>query len=248
MLSIFTKRHFLADLLENFTDIHCHILPGIDDGAKNLEDAEAILRKYGQLGVENFIATPHIMVDYYPNNSESIYGALEKLRGYLSKKSLSHINIRAAAEYMMDYHFEDLLEKQKILALKDNYVLVETSFLQPPFNLDSIIYDIQQQGFTPVLAHPERYSYFSSAKKFGLLKDNGCLFQLNALSLSTYYGRDVQKKSIKLLENGWYDFLGTDTHRLNHLETLQEIKVDSKKHDLLQKIVRNTNELFDENR
>ncbi|NAS30181.1 histidinol phosphatase [Flavobacteriaceae bacterium R38] len=245
MLHFFTKKYFIKDLLEGFVDIHCHILPGIDDGAANIDEAIALIKKFAVMGIDQFIATPHIMEGYYANNDVTIANAYEKLLESLTAARLTHIVIHPSAEYMIDSNFELLLEQRNIHPLKGKYVLVELSYLQPPINLYEIIERIRQLGFLPVLAHPERYSFYHKKRKtYYKLKQLGCFFQMNLLSLSEYYGKSVQKNAYHLLDKGLIDFVGTDTHNIRHLELLNKIHVSSKVNDKLRLIIRNTNETF----
>lgn len=215
----------LSDFFPNgFVDIHSHLLPGIDDGAKDLEDSIALIQKMASYGIKNFITTPHILGEMYPNTPEIIKNKLKEVRAELLKRNMTDITIDAAAEYMLDEHFSTLLEKGKLLTLKDNFVLVEMSYFSPPLNLFDILFQIQLKGYKPVLAHPERYiSYHNDFKVYQKLKTAGCLFQLNLLSLTEQYGKGVQKTAEKLLKENLYDFVGTDTHHQMHLELLRKI-------------------------
>ncbi|SDS26134.1 Tyrosine-protein phosphatase YwqE [Polaribacter sp. KT25b] len=215
----------LSDFFPNgFVDIHSHLLPGIDDGAKDLEDSIALIQKMASYGIKNFITTPHILGEMYPNTPEIIKGKLQEVREELVKRNITDITIDAAAEYMMDEQFSILLEKDEILTLKDNLVLVEMSYFSPPLNLFDILFQLQLKGYKPVLAHPERYiSYHNDFKVYQKLKTAGCLFQLNLLSLTEQYGKGVQKTAEKLLKENLYDFVGTDTHHQMHLELLRKI-------------------------
>ena len=209
---------------EGFIDIHSHLLPGIDDGAKDLNDSIALIEKMASYGIKNFITTPHVLGDLYPNTPEIIKGKLEEVQNELKKRNLADISITAAAEYMMDEQFSVILEEGNILTLKDNLVLVEMSYFRPPNNLYDILFQLGLKGYKPVLAHPERYnSYHKNFKEFTKLKRAGCLFQLNLLSLTNNYGREVQKTSEHLLKENMYDFVGTDTHHQNHLQLLKTI-------------------------
>ena len=210
--------------LEGFVDIHSHLLPGIDDGAKDLETSIALIQKMSSYGIKNFITTPHILGDVYPNTPEIINSKLKEVTDELKRRSLLDISISAAAEYMMDEKFIELIEKEQLLTLKDNLVLVEMSYFSPPINLYEILFQLQLKGYKPILAHPERYnSYHTNIENYHKLKRAGCLFQLNLLSLTEYYGKHVQKITQKLLKENLYDFVGTDTHHENHLLALQEI-------------------------
>lgn len=247
MFSILKRKDYLIDHLKGITDIHNHILPGLDDGATGIEDSISLLKKYKALGIKNFIATPHVMNEFYPNTPETIHGALEKLKNCISiNEDLKEIKIRAAAEYMMDQYFLDILENEKLLVLKDNYVLTEMSYFQAPINLNEILFQLQTKGYKPVLAHPERYAYYHSKdlRKYEELKNRGCKFQMNVLSLTPHYGSSMQKTAFSLLENGMIDFIGTDTHRLQHLQKLETIKIHNKILSPITKVIETTKEYF----
>ena len=205
-------------------DIHSHVLPGIDDGAKDMDTSIALLLKMASYGIKNFITTPHVLGSVYPNSSEVIKQKLAAVKKELEKREIKGISIQAAAEYMLDGEFSALLDQKDILVLKDNYILVEMSYFSAPINLYELLFEIQLKGYKPVLAHPERYNFYhTDFKSYYKLKQAGCLFQLNLLSLTDQYGKGVQKTSEKLLKENLYDFVGTDTHHQNHLELLPKI-------------------------
>jgi len=209
---------------EGFVDMHSHLLPGIDDGAKNLDTSIALILKMRSYGIQNIITTPHVLGDVYPNSSNTIKEKLAEVKQELQKRNITDIAITAAAEYMMDEQFSKLLEDDDILPLKDHFVLVEMSYFNAPINLYEILYEIQLKGYKPVLAHPERYNFYhNDYQSYYKLKKAGCLFQLNLLSLTANYGKGVQKISNQLLKDGLYDFVGTDTHHQHHLELLKKI-------------------------
>ncbi|WP_299837400.1 CpsB/CapC family capsule biosynthesis tyrosine phosphatase [uncultured Tenacibaculum sp.] len=207
----------------SFIDIHSHLLPGIDDGAKNIEDSISLITKMKSYGIENFITTPHILGDVYPNTPELIKEKLNEVNNALAEKGID-VKIQAAAEYMMDEKFSQLLSEGNILILRDNFILVEMSYFNAPYNLYDILFEIQLKGYKPVLAHPERYAFYhKDFQNFYKLKKAGCLFQLNLLSLTEQYGKGVQSTAEKLIKEGLYDFVGTDTHHHNHLKLLEKI-------------------------
>ena len=244
MFSIFSSKKFLAAKLGEFTDIHNHILPGIDDGAKTPEDSLQLLTQFKEMGITNLICTPHTMSDYYPNTPETILDAEATLKTFLKENGHSEFSIRSSSEYMMDSGLVDLLENKQILPLKDNFVLVEMSYLQPPVNLREILFKVGNSGFVPVLAHPERYAFYHAKyDTYNELK-NICKFQLNALSPSGYYGPGIAKIALKLLSEGMYDFIGTDTHHMRHVENLKKVKFAGKHEQDLDRIISNTNANF----
>lgn len=228
---------------ENFVDIHSHLLPGIDDGAKDLDNSIDLIEKMSSFGIRNFITTPHVLGDVYPNSTETINAKLQEVKTALANRNLNDISLHAAAEYMMDEQFSIRLENNDILTLKDNYILVEMSFFSAPMNLYDILFEIQLKSYKPILAHPERYLFYhSDFENYYKLKKAGCLFQLNLLSLTEQYGKEVKKTSEKLLKLGLYDFVGTDTHHFNHLKLLESIS-NIKTKNKLEKLLKN-NELF----
>ncbi len=209
---------------KGFVDIHSHLLPGIDDGAKNLDDSIELISKMSSYGITNFITTPHVLGDIYPNSTDVILQKLEEVKVELKKRNMNSISISVAAEYMLDNEFFMRLKNNDILILKDNYILVEMSFFNEPFNLSDILFEIQLKGYRPVLAHPERYGFYhNNFEAFYKLKKAGVLFQLNLLSLTEHYGKNVQKTANKLINENLYDFVGTDTHHKNHLKLLEKI-------------------------
>lgn len=241
MFQIFSKKKYLVDELKGFVDIHNHLLPGIDDGAKSVEDSLAMIREFRELGVNHFIATPHIMSNYYPNTPETINAALENLRSGLITQGMDSISIEAAAEHMIDENLTDLLEKEKVMPLEKHYLLVEMSYLQPPIHFDEVIVKIAGKRYYPILAHPERYAFLHSRfGKYKKFKEQGIFFQMNLLSLGEYYGKEVPKIAMKLLEEGMIDFVGSDIHNLSQLKALKELRISSKQQNLLRPIVDNT--------
>lgn len=229
MFSFFKSKPFLKDLLVgDFVDIHSHLLPGIDDGARNIKKTIKLAKAFEELGISQFVTTPHISHYVWNNSEEDIVSKLNETQVLLKEENIT-IPFKAASEYFMDDWFVNHLKTGKLLTLKDNYILVEISYLSAPLNLYKIIFDIQLAGYVPVLAHPERYLYYH--KNFGeyeKLKKAGCLFQLNLLAVMGYYGSEITKTAELLLKKGMYDFSGTDVHHGKHIESLHEkIKIDS---------------------
>ncbi|CAH8286087.1 protein-tyrosine phosphatase [Mariniflexile fucanivorans] len=245
MLQIFSKKQFLKDLLEDFVDIHNHILPGIDDGSKNINKSIDLIKKLKELGVKQFIATPHIMQDIYPNTDKTIGNAYKLVLRNLNKNLKAGIIINSAAEYMLDNDFEKRLEERNLLTLKRNYVLIEMSYLQPPLNLETLIIKIKSEGYLPVLAHPERYAFYhNNLDYYGNLKKMGCFFQLNLLSLSDYYGKNVEKTANYLINRNLIDFVGTDTHNAIQIEKLSNLIINKKTSEKMLDLINNTNATF----
>ncbi|MEO8403549.1 MAG: CpsB/CapC family capsule biosynthesis tyrosine phosphatase [Chitinophagaceae bacterium] len=203
------------------TDMHSHILPGIDDGSDGVETSVELIRGLKALGYNKLIATPHIMWDMYRNTPEIVNRQLSLVREAVKKAGIE-IEINAAAEYFLDEHVEDLLaKKERLLTVSDNKVLTEFSMAFPSMNIKEILFEMQMQGYQPIIAHPERYIYLQKNKEFyNELKDIGCIFQLNILSLGGHYGKSVMELAHWLLKNGFYTLAGTDLHHGGHLEEL----------------------------
>lgn len=210
------------------TDVHSHLLPGIDDGAPDMQTSLQLIRGMMELGYKKLVTTPHIMRDIYPNTRENIMEKLKQLKLEIKEKGLE-VEIHAAAEYFLDENVEELLsDKKPLLTISGNMVLVEFSMVNPSFGLKPILFDMQMQGYTPVLAHPERYVYLERNKQFfDELKTIGCLFQLNILSLSGFYGKTVLDFAQYLARKNYYELIGTDLHNSRHLEALHDPRLMS---------------------
>lgn len=245
MSFFFGTKKQVAPLLNGFVDIHCHVLPGLDDGAKNIDDTISMLTEYEKMGVKKIVATPHILKGSYPNTKKSIAEAYEKMKIGLKKAGLSNPIENFAAEHMLDEDFEIMLKNKELLPLKGNYVLVEMSYFQKPINLNELIFNIVHHGYRPILAHPERYNFIKTQNEYSKLKKRGCLFQLNLLSLSKHYGTNVQKKAKILLKAGMYDFAATDAHHNMHLAKIAEIALSKKDFSTLEKTMDNTIKVFE---
>jgi len=201
-------------------DMHSHLIPGIDDGVDDFEESVAIVKGLKGLGYKKLITTPHIMSDFYRNEPEVILEGRDKLRAILKEKEID-IEIEAAAEYYLDDHFEDMLAKKKLLTFGDNYVLVETSYLNAPSNFIELIFNAKIAGYKPILAHPERYIFlYDDFGKYEELYDRDILFQLNLASLVGYYSKEAKKIAENLLKNNMVNFIGTDVHHVRHLDAL----------------------------
>lgn len=206
------------------TDIHSHLVPGIDDGSPDVEESLSLLRQLQSLGYTSIVTTPHIKWDRYPNTRHTIAEGLELLKAAMEKAGIE-MNIRAAAEYFLDDHFQGLLDNHEpLLTIDENKVLVEFSFYAEPFQPHDTFFRIQTAGYQPVLAHPERYGYYHDKREvYKTLKSTGVLFQLNLLAVTGYYGKKAQGISEWLLKEGMYDFCGTDLHHAKHAEGLREL-------------------------
>ena len=205
------------NLAELGVDIHSHLIPGIDDGVETLEKSLEVILEFKKWGIEQVVTTPHIMSDFYKNTPEIILGGLKKLRDYLAENQVS-FTIDAAAEYYLDFDFEKKIEEESLLTFGDKFVLFELPFIQEPQNLTSAIFKMQTAGYRPILAHPERYTFWSKDwDKYTELRDKGVLFQLNLVSLTGCYSPEVKKIAEKLIDENMVDWAGTDCHGMNHV-------------------------------
>lgn len=235
MLSLFNWKKPAVDQLSFLrTDIHSHLLPGIDDGSTEMEKTINYIEALSKLGYKKFITTPHVKAGIFPNTPEIINGALKEVKEALKTKNIE-IEIEAAAEYLLDEDFENILKRKEILSFgSKKYVLIEMSFIAPPPNLHEIIFNLKTNGYAPIMAHPERYPYWWEDLYLPTkLKDAGCLLQLNLLSLTGYYGKKTKQVALKLLEGDLIDFVGTDLHHDRHLSDIQLLTKDSKLMKLL---------------
>lgn len=214
----FRKRQSLADsgIFQGFTDWHCHILPGVDDGVQTMGEALEILTLYKKLGVKSVWLTPHVMEDV-PNTTAHLKERFEELQAAYK----GAIRLHLAAEYMLDNLFCERMNNSDLLPLgeKGDWLLVETSCYNPPMNLPETLKRIKAKGFHPVLAHPERYIYLNGSD-YGKLKQENVRFQINLPSLAGYYGRETQRKAERLIVEGYADLYGTDTHSPAMLEEM----------------------------
>lgn len=206
------------------TDMHSHLIPGIDDGADNLATSLELIKGLHSAGYKKIITTPHVLWEMYPNQSETIVAGMANVQKAIKEEGLD-IEFHAAAEYYIDEHFvSELRNKSPLLTLSGNKVLVEFSMVTAPMDLQHVLFEMQIQNYQPVIAHPERYTYLSMRRDvYDDLKEAGCQFQLNLLSLTGYYGKPVQDLAEYLCKKDYYDFAGTDLHHERHLNTLQRL-------------------------
>jgi protein-tyrosine phosphatase len=225
MFSFFKKKSKSSipfDIAEVYCDMHSHLIPGIDDGAADMETALLMIKGMQALGYKKLITTPHVMSEMYKNSREGILAAYQNVRSRLEEEKIPVI-LEAAAEYYMDEYFDDLLAgDEPLLTLKDNLVLVEFSLIREPVEVKEMLFKLQIKGYQPVIAHPERYLYFGAHKNwYDELKGEGCLFQLNLLSACGFYGKKQEELSQYLVKKKYIDLVGSDLHHLRHLEILK---------------------------
>lgn len=235
MLTFFKSKSKLADLIpKGYVDIHSHVLPGIDDGSKSLNETIMLLEGMRMLGIEGCVPTPHTLAYVWDNSKQEI---LDNFANTKEKLPL-HLNemlLNVATEYMVDDTFLERIKKEPLLTIVEKFVLIEMSYLNPFFDFSKVLFELQMMGYQPILAHPERYLYYHKEKNaYHRLKELGCLFQLNLLSTVGYYGKEVASVSDYLLKNNLVDFVGSDIHHQRHLSAFNNkviIKSENELHD-----------------
>lgn len=234
------QKYIISDaLLMGMTDIHSHILPNVDDGAKDIKEAVSSLLFFKKIGLKKIFLTPHIKGDFPKNNTSYLQKCLDN---FTVEKQVD-IEIRLAAEYMLDEFFYQHLNAKDLLTFDGKHILVEISYFSAPINLYQIIYDILLNGYIPIIAHPERYTFMSN-EEYNHLKAMGCKFQLNLFSLSGYYGRTVKNTSLYLLSENLYDFVGSDTHGKRDIHAYHDFHINKKLAKQLAFLLKNNDSLF----
>lgn len=223
------------------TDIHSHVCPGIDDGAPTLSKSVELVKGMAALGITKMIVTPHVTDETFPNTPEIIDSSFNRLCSKLTDENIS-MELEYSAEYRIDDLFLTQLRNGLIKPLPNDYILVENSWLQEPFNLDEILFSIQTDyGLRPILAHPERYVYYQgNRRQYADLHRKGILFQVNLLSLAGHYGKECKSTAEWLLEENMVSFLGSDLHREAHIQAIRRYigsqsyrKLLNKQHQIL---------------
>jgi len=204
-------------------DLHSHFIPGIDDGSQSMEESLTLLRGMEALGYEKVITTPHIMIDVYRNTPKIIKEGLGTLQEAAKAEGIQ-VEIEAGAEYYMDEGFYDHLHSGEVMSIKNKYLLFETSYISKPLQVEEMIFEIGAAGYTPLMAHPERYRYVTDPlKEYSRFKELGVLFQIDLNSIGGYYGKSAKKNVNFLSKHGMIDFLGSDVHHKKHLEALSDV-------------------------
>lgn len=236
-------RHSLPeDFFRGACDVHCHLLPGVDDGFPTVEKSLHALKKLEQRGVKKMVFTPHFMKDYPDNHREAIMAKFEAYKAEAAQ--VSGIELHLAAEYMLDACFLDHF-KEGFLTLDKggNHVLCETSYMMYEHGITEMIYEIMCAEYQPVIAHPERYEY-ANREIYFRWKDKDYQYQLNLLSLAGTYGSNAVAKARYLLKEGMYDYVGSDMHGLSNFERfLPEIRLDKKCLEQLERLIENNKRL-----
>lgn len=222
-----------ADLSSLVCDVHSHFIPGIDDGAPTLEASIELITAMHDLGYRKVVTTPHVMADGYRNTPEVILGGLEVVRRELQARQID-MRIDAAAEYYLDHELEQRVKAREVLTFGDRLVLFELPFISEPAILRNVVFEMQTLDYRPVLAHPERYQFwYTEWNKYEDLKDRGVLFQLNIPALIGAYGPMAKKIAERLIDAGYYELVGSDCHRMDHVEAIKAARTEPYLHKLL---------------
>ncbi len=207
-------------------DIHSHFIPGIDDGAKTMEESVQMISEMHGLGYKKIITSPHTMSDFYRNTSEIILNGAKNVKQALNEANIP-IEFNAASEYYLDYDLERKLDEEPLLTFGNKYLLFEISYMNPPDNLFHIIFKMQLLGYKPVLAHPERYNFWhKDFDKYETFIDKGVLLQLNINSLTGYYSPATKKIAEQMIDKNMISFVGTDCHHMGHINLLKQVVYD----------------------
>ena len=228
MFKFWGKKAAHFDFSQLGADMHSHLVPGIDDGAPDLATSLELIRGLTSLGYKKLITTPHVMADMYNNTTDDILTNFEGLKKAVADEGIE-VELGVAAEYFLDDQMKKIvMKKEKLLTITDNIILVEFSLASHPIDLREILFELQLQGYQPLIAHPERYIYPEKGKGFfDELRTSNYLFQLNILSLIGGYGKEVQRQANYILAQQWYEFAGTDLHNFRHLEMLHDPQLTS---------------------
>ncbi|MCM1137867.1 MAG: hypothetical protein NC221_07825 [Duncaniella sp.] len=231
-LFTFLKKNTELAKLPFTTDVHAHVLPGVDDGAVDIEESLSLLREMSGWGIRKVFATPHV-AEGFPNDAETLDAALFSLREGIERAAIE-IDLHRSSENRVDDFFISQIQDEKIKSFPGNYLLVENSYLQEPWQLDQFLFDLKLKGFIPVMAHPERFSYYhGSTERYNQLHQAGNLFQINLLSLTGAYGKEAKQAAELLIQRGYVDFLGTDIHHYHHVEIITSYLHTRQAHTLL---------------
>lgn len=202
----------------NYIDLHSHVLCGIDDGSKTIEESIEILKQYEEMGFKDIIATPHYIEETtYNSNNKQKKEIIKKLNQQIKKNKLN-INIHIGNELYISNNILELLSKKEISTLNNSkYLLIELPMNNEISNLNNIVFELLSNDIIPIIAHPERYSYIQKdIKKIEKLVNQGVLLQINYGSIIGLYGKQAKKISKKMLKNNLVSLLGTDIHHPNN--------------------------------
>ena len=222
MFSKFFKRNKEQVKLFYNTDIHCHILPGVDHGSQSVEQSLDMLRAEMEMGINRVILTSHVTAVTFENTREKLMDAFLAFKQAVEDEGLD-IELLLSAEYRMDEFFDKQYAADQLIPMPGNFILLENSFQQELMNLDELLFDMQVKGYRTILAHPERYSYYSRRRKrYEQLHNAGAKFQINILSFTGYFGEEARESALWFAKNGMIDYLGSDMHNVKHAHIIME--------------------------
>lgn len=235
-LNLFTSRehrHDSQQLLPVHTDIHAHLVPGIDDGARDICHGADLAQELEALGISRMILTPHVTDEIFPNTPDTIDPALACLRRELAERG-SRLELHVSGEYRIDDLLYDQLKQKIVRPMPNDYLLIECGWINEPFRIEAFVGDlVRTYGFKPILAHPERYPYYHhDPSNYLRLRRAGLRFQINILSLAGAYGKYVRDLTKEMIEKDMVEFIGTDLHNHRHLNTIKEY-LNSREYDFL---------------
>lgn len=223
MFNIFHRKKENNQLFYN-TDVHCHILPGVDHGSQNVEQSIEMLRAERDMGITRVILTSHVTAETFENTPDTLRPAFEILKQAVAEtEDISHMKLYLSAEYRMDEFWDKQYTLGNQIAMPGNYILMENSFHQELLGLDELLFDLKVKGYKPILAHPERYIYYAQRKqRLEQLHNTGTKFQVNLLSLAGYFGQHCRETALWLVKRGMVDMLGSDMHGMEHVKVIQD--------------------------
>ncbi len=221
MFNFLRKNNKNVELFYN-TDVHCHILPGVDHGSQSVEQSLEMLEAEMELGIHRVMCTSHVTSETFENTPESLTAAFNVLQKAVKEAGMD-IEIYPSAEYRIDEYWEKQWEAKTILPMPGKFILMENSFQQELLLLDELMFDLMVKGYKPILAHPERYGYYSRRRqRYEKLHNSGVKFQVNLLSLANFFGPVARENAMWLVKHGMVDMLGTDMHNLEHAHIIKE--------------------------
>ena len=237
MLSFFKKKYEPRPIFAPLgTDMHCHLVPKVDDGSKCVEESIECLQTLKAVGYNKVIITPHFQHPRFPNDEEDIKRRYEELKKQATDEGVEIELVGIGGEYRIDSGFAKRLESPKFLKVGGKYVLVEFSLHQQMMGSDELIFDLQMKGYEVILAHPERYPYLNvNGMRMEQLKNQGVYFQINSLSLGGFYGEEAKQRAFEMLERGWVEFIGTDTHNTMYAQALRDLTHNRKVQKVMEK-------------
>lgn len=217
MFHFFSKEKTAAHLPFT-TDIHCHLIPGVDDGSPDVATSLRLIERMQGWGIERIFSSPHVTKDSFENTPDTIRDAIAPLRSALDAAG-NNVVLSNHAEYRLDDFSLSFFESGNVMTLPGGYIMIENPFVSEAWFIDNVVFDLQVKGFKPILAHPERYSYYyKNYERYRQLHSAGTLFQINLLSLAGYYGKEQRSMAEKLIADGLVDFVGTDLHNDKHAD------------------------------